>query len=56
MYTNQISICTFFGMFLEVAGLWAYHKENTTPAHEKNGAGRPPLDGPAEPAAPAGTV
>lgn len=50
------SIFTFFGMFLEVAALWAYRKENAAPAHEKNGAARAPLDGPAEPAAPAGTV
>lgn len=55
--TNKHSIFTFFGMFIEVAALWAYRKEHpAAPAHEKNGAGRAPLDGPAEPAAPAGTV
>lgn len=42
-------------MFLEVAALWAYRKENAAPVHEKTG-GRAPHDGPAEPAAPAGTV
>ncbi|KAJ5101286.1 hypothetical protein NUU61_003508 [Penicillium alfredii] len=53
-------IFTFLGMFLEVASLWAYRKENTPQnEHEKNGgAARPPLDAPAgAPApAPAGTV
>lgn len=52
-------IFTFFGMFLEVAGLWAYRKENTTtgPGHEKNEPGtRPPLDAPVEQNVPAGTV
>lgn len=44
-------------MFLEVAALWAYRRENTTVRHtdaDKGNAGtRPPLDAPA---APAGTV
>jgi hypothetical protein len=51
---------TFCGIFLEVAALWAYRKENhsAAPVHEKFGAGgtRAPLDAPAEPTAPAGTV
>ncbi|CAI7649367.1 unnamed protein product [Penicillium discolor] len=50
-------IFTFFGMFLEVAALWAYRRENTTVQHteeDKANAGTcPPLDAPA---APAGTV
>lgn len=54
------SIFTFFGVFLEVAALWAYRKGNTTaPIHEKHCAEagpRAPLDAPAEPVAPAGTV
>lgn len=51
---------TFFGVFLEVAALWAYRKENTTAEgavaeEQKVEAGaRPPLDAPT--AAPAGTV
>ncbi|KAJ5198650.1 uncharacterized protein N7498_007767 [Penicillium cinerascens] len=53
-------IFTFFGVFLEIAALWAYRKGNTAgPIHEKHGAGaggRAPLDAPAEPVAPAGTV
>ena len=47
-------------MFLEVASLWAYRKENAPvqSLHEKNGAGlRSPLDAPIDaPTAPAGTV
>lgn len=53
------SIFTFFGMFLEVAGLWAYRKENAVaaPVHEKTAPGtRPPLDAPVEQNVPAGTV
>ncbi|KAJ5486834.1 hypothetical protein N7530_001134 [Penicillium desertorum] len=48
-------IFTFFGMFLEVAGLWAYRKENSThhTNDKANSGNRPPLDAPA---APAGTV
>ncbi|KAF3401937.1 hypothetical protein F1880_009894 [Penicillium rolfsii] len=52
-------IFTFFGMFIEVASLWAYRKENATvaPIHEKTQpGGRAPLDAPVEPTAPAGTV
>ncbi|CEJ61614.1 hypothetical protein PMG11_10144 [Penicillium brasilianum] len=52
-------IFTFFGMFLEVAGLWAYRKENAAaaPVHEKHEPGaRAPLDAPVEQSAPAGTV
>ncbi|KAI9043228.1 uncharacterized protein KD926_004412 [Aspergillus affinis] len=30
-------IFTFFGMFLEVLGLWAYRRENPTPVREKTG-------------------
>lgn len=62
LITNPLchSIFTFFGMFLEVAGLWAYRKENAAtaaPAHEKNEPGaRPPLDAPVEQNVPAGTV
>jgi len=44
-------------MFLEVAALWAYRRENTTaqqPAVEKEVGPRQPFDAPA--AAPAGTV
>lgn len=60
--TSVRSFFTFCGIFLEVASVWAYRKENAAPVHEKNGAPggpRPPLDAPAEPAAsaaPAGTV
>ncbi|KAJ5467934.1 hypothetical protein N7475_005686 [Penicillium sp. IBT 31633x] len=53
-------ILTFFGVFLEVAALWAYRRENTSsqlPVTEEqkfeDGA-RPPLDAPT--AVPAGTV
>ncbi|KAJ5978496.1 hypothetical protein N7501_001838 [Penicillium viridicatum] len=50
-------IFTFFGMFLEVAALWAYRRGNTTVRHTEedkvNSGTRPPLDAPA---APAGTV
>ncbi|KAJ5151606.1 hypothetical protein N7492_009901 [Penicillium capsulatum] len=53
-------IMTFLGMFLEVASLWAYRKENSTaqPIPEKTVPGaRVPLDAPVEHAtAPAGTV
>ncbi|KAF7713963.1 Uncharacterized protein PECH_000750 [Penicillium ucsense] len=50
-------IFTFFGMFLKVAGLWAYRKERSRAtragiAHEKRGS-TDPLDAPAPPA---GTV
>jgi hypothetical protein len=46
------SIFTFFGMFLEVAALWAYRKENTpAPAvQEKDNGTRAPLDAPVGPA------
>ncbi|KAI9926137.1 hypothetical protein ASPWEDRAFT_622364 [Aspergillus wentii DTO 134E9] len=55
-------IFTFFAIFLEVASLWAYRRENATPDphREKNGAshpapaGRAPLDAPAD--RPADTV
>ncbi|OOQ83536.1 hypothetical protein PEBR_35407 [Penicillium brasilianum] len=56
---DHLSIFTFFGMFLEVAGLWAYRKENAAaaPVHEKHEPGaRAPLDAPVEQSAPAGTV
>lgn len=45
-------VFTFFGMFLEVAALWAYRKENNpTPAvQEKNEGPRTPLDAPVGPA------
>ncbi|CAI7632296.1 unnamed protein product [Penicillium manginii] len=45
-------IFTFFGMFLEVAALWAYRKENTpAPAvQEKDNGTRAPLDAPVGPA------
>lgn len=46
-------------MFIEVAGLWAYRRENATaaPIHEKTQPGaRAPLDAPVEQNAPAGTV
>ncbi|KAJ5979715.1 hypothetical protein N7481_007013 [Penicillium waksmanii] len=45
-------IFTFFGMFLEVAALWAYRKGNTpAPAvQEKDDGTRVPLDGPVGPA------
>ncbi|KAJ5886016.1 uncharacterized protein N7473_008690 [Penicillium subrubescens] len=52
-------IFTFFGMFLEVASLWAYRKETATaaPIAEKTQPGvRPPLDAPVEQNVPAGTV
>jgi hypothetical protein len=54
--TLSSSIFTFFGMFLEVAALWAYRKETnpntrTTAAEEKIETGtRMPLDAPAGPA------
>ncbi|KAF9894456.1 hypothetical protein FE257_007959 [Aspergillus nanangensis] len=38
-------IFTFFGMFLEVAGLWAYARENE-PRREKHGAHGGPADAP----------
>lgn len=46
------SIFTFFGMFLEVAALWAYRKENapTSTNQEKNDGTRAPLDAPVGPA------
>ncbi|CAI7617107.1 unnamed protein product [Penicillium glandicola] len=51
-------IFTFFGMFLEVAALWAYRKETTTTQHTEedkvNAGTRAPLDAPTS--APAGTV
>jgi len=51
---------TFCGIFLEVAALWAYRKENqsSAPVHEKYGAAgtRAPLDAPVESTAPAGIV
>ncbi|CAG8935606.1 unnamed protein product [Penicillium salamii] len=45
-------IFTFFGMFLEVAALWAYRKENTHTTHQpavsdKEAGPRQPLDAPA---------
>ncbi|KAJ5241691.1 uncharacterized protein N7469_000018 [Penicillium citrinum] len=45
-------IFTFFGMFLEVAALWAYRKENapTSTNQEKNDGTRAPLDAPVGPA------
>ncbi|KAJ5960741.1 uncharacterized protein N7479_007891 [Penicillium vulpinum] len=51
-------IFTFFGMFLELAALWAYRRENTndrsvTEENKANTRTRPPMDAPA---APAGTV
>ncbi|KAK4871090.1 hypothetical protein LT330_000327 [Penicillium expansum] len=51
-------IFTFFGIFLEVAALWAYRRGNThipprTEEDKVNSGTRPPLDAPA---APAGTV
>ncbi|KAJ5152622.1 uncharacterized protein N7482_009100 [Penicillium canariense] len=52
-------IFTFFGIFLEVAGLWAYRRGNTPagPLRESKEPGvRPPRDAPIEPTAPAGTV
>ncbi|KAJ6023704.1 hypothetical protein N7540_004501 [Penicillium herquei] len=50
-------IFTFFGMFLEVASLWAYRKENTVqPVVEKHDGTRAPLDAPAETTAPATAV
>lgn len=60
--TQSTSIFTFFAIFLEVASLWAYRRENVTPDphREKNGAshpapaGRAPLDAPAD--RPADTV
>ncbi|KAJ5087191.1 hypothetical protein N7456_010807 [Penicillium angulare] len=46
-------VFTFFGMFLEVASLWAYRKENPTQTvTEKHDGTRPPLDAPAEVPAP----
>lgn len=59
-----ISIFTFFGMFLELASLWAYQKENAggQTTQEKHEAGaRAPLDAPIDAPvrytpAPAGTV
>ncbi|KAJ5727022.1 hypothetical protein N7493_006049 [Penicillium malachiteum] len=51
------SIFTFFGMFLEVASLWAYRKENTAqPVVEKHDGTRAPLDAPTETTAPATAV
>ncbi|KAJ5715582.1 uncharacterized protein N7483_012763 [Penicillium malachiteum] len=50
-------VFTFFGMFLEVASLWAYRKENTVqPVVEKHDGTRAPLDAPAETTAPATAV
>ncbi|GAB1211606.1 hypothetical protein ATERTT37_000729 [Aspergillus terreus] len=40
-------IFTFFGMFLEVANLWAYAREHETPTREKHGAHGGPADAPA---------
>ncbi|KAI2786932.1 hypothetical protein POX_g09329 [Penicillium oxalicum] len=61
-YANQAFIFlafifTFFGMFVEVAGLWAYRRENSHrgTVHEKR-APHTPLDGAAETNAPTGTV
>lgn len=49
------SIFTFFGSFLEVASLWAYHRENPANLTQEKGpavAGtRAPLDAPAPAAA-----
>lgn len=55
------SILTFFGIFLEFAAHWAYKRGRPTQhvVEKPDGAGaatRPPLDAPAEVAAPAGTV
>ncbi|KAJ5667728.1 uncharacterized protein N7477_006298 [Penicillium maclennaniae] len=57
----EFSIFTFFGVFLELAALWAYRKANhaVAPVHEKSSAApgtRAPFDAPVEATAPAGTV
>lgn len=42
-------IFTFFGMFLEVLGLWAYRRENPTVVREKTGGAHGgPADAPVE--------
>ena len=52
LFLVMYSIFTFFGMFLEVAALWAYRKENapTSMTQEKNDGSRAPLDAPVDPA------
>ncbi|KAL5357596.1 membrane-associating domain-containing protein [Aspergillus floccosus] len=46
-------IFTFFGMFLEVANLWAYAREHEAPPREKHGAHGGPADAPVDAPAPA---